>query len=204
VTLILVRHAQSAGNALRVFSGGMDVPLTDFGRRQAEALADRLASHPIAAVYASGLQRARDTAQATAARHGLEVTVIDGLRECGLGEAEGRTWAEVQERWVIGLGARWADAITGAEPGDEVRARVSSTIDTLLERHRDEVALCVSHAGAITHAMQHVLGLPLDQGARMPVRHVALNVVEWSERGPMLTALNDECHLEALTDEERG
>jgi len=203
VTLIIVRHAQSAGNARGVFTGGMDVPLTDHGRRQAEALAARLSSQPIVAVYASGLERARETARPAAERLGLQVTVTDTLREAGLGEAEGLTWAEVRERWELGVGARWADSITGAERGDAVRARVGAGLDELLERHRTDVALCVSHAGTITHALQHVLGLPVEQGVRLPVHHAALNVVEWTERGPVLIALNDRCHLDHLDDLDR-
>lgn len=200
MTLIIVRHAQSAANAAGVFTGGMDVPLTELGRRQAEALAERLAARPIVAVYASTLQRARDTARPTAERFGLTVNVIEALREAGLGQAEGLAWPEVRQRWTLGQGARWADAIPGAEPGDDVRARVSSGIDALLERHRDDVALCVSHAGTITHALQHVLGLSLEQGVRVPLQHAALNVVEWSERGPVLVALNDRCHLESVNE----
>ncbi|MEI7926578.1 MAG: histidine phosphatase family protein, partial [Chloroflexota bacterium] len=145
-------------------------------------------------------QRAQDTARPTAARFGLEVEILETLREAGLGEAEGLAWPEVRRRWTLGEGARWADAIPGAERGDEVRARVATGIELLLERHRDDVALCVSHAGTITHAIQHVLGLPLEQGVRVPLQHAALNVVEWSERGPVLVALNDRCHLEALTE----
>ena len=198
MTLLLVRHAQSAGNASGVFTGSLDLPLTDLGRRQAEALAERLATQPIVAVYASTLERARETARPTAERHGLKVQVLETLREGGLGEAEGLAWPEVRARWTLGEGARWADGIPGAERGDEVRARVASGIDVLFERHRDTLALCVSHAGTITHALQHVLGLPLDQGIRVPLHNAALNVVEWSASGPVLTGLNDRCHLEAV------
>ena len=198
MTLILVRHAQSEANAAGVFTGSMDVALTEYGRRQAEALADRLAGRAITAVYASTLQRAQATARPTAERFGLEVTVLDALREAGLGEAEGLAWPEVRRRWTLGEGARWADAIPGAERGDDVRARVAGGIDALLERHRDDIALCVSHAGTLTHAIQHVLGLPLEQGVRVPLHHAALNIVEWTERGPVLVALNDQCHLEAV------
>ena len=200
MTLIIVRHAQSEANAAGVFTGSMDVPLTGLGRRQAEALAGRLAECPIVAVYASTLQRAQATARPTAERFGLEVQVIDTLREAGLGEAEGLAWPQVRERWTLGEGARWADAIPGAERGAAVRARVAGGIDVLLERHRDDVALCVSHAGTITHVLQHVLGLSLDQGMRVPLQHAALNIVEWTERGPVLTALNDRCHLEAVVE----
>lgn len=200
MTLIIVRHAQSEANAAGVFTGSMDVALTEYGRRQAEALADRLADRPIAAVYASTLQRAQATARPTAERFGLDVQVIETLREAGLGEAEGLAWPEVRQRWTLGQGARWADAIPGAERGDEVRARVAGGIDELLERHRDDLALCVSHAGTITHILQHILGLSLDQGVRVPLQHAALNIVEWTERGPVLTALNDRCHLEAIVE----
>ena len=198
MTILLVRHAQSAGNAAGVLSGAADLPLTDLGRAQAAALGERLTSLSIAAVYASPLTRARDTAQATADRVGLPVTIVDGLREASLGAAEGLSWAEIRERWTLGSGATWADAIPGAEPGGEVRARVSATIDELLERHPDEVVLCVSHAGTITHALQHVLGTPLDVGLRFTVYHAALNVIEQSRSGPVLLTLNDRCHLELL------
>lgn len=198
MTLILVRHAQSAGNARGIFTGGMDPPLTDLGRMQAEALGERLAGRAVAAVYSSPLERARDTAAPTAQRFGLDVTVLEALRESGLGEAEGLTWAQVRDRWELGVGARWADAIGGAERGNDVRGRVARGIDELMERHRDEIALCVSHAGAITHALQHILGLPLDVGVRLSVHHAALNVIEWTERGPVLVALNDRCHMEGL------
>ena len=63
------------------------------------------------------------------------------------------------------------------------------------------MALCVSHAGTITQALQHVLGLPLEQGIRVPLHHAALNVVEWSDRGPVLIALNDRCHLESVHED---
>ena len=198
MTLIVVRHAQSTGNARGIFTGGMDPPLTDLGRMQAEALGERLAGRAVAAVYSSPLERARDTAAPTAQRFGLDVTVLEALRESGLGEAEGLTWAQVRDRWELGVGARWADAIGGAERGNDVRGRVARGIDELMERHRDEIALCVSHAGAITHALQHILGLPLDVGVRLSVHHAALNVIEWTERGPVLVALNDRCHMEGL------
>ena len=197
MTLLLVRHGQSAGNVRGVLTGGADVPLTDAGRVQAVALADRLARQPIAAVYASALSRARDTARPTAEHFGLEVTVLEALREAGLGEAEGLPWAEVQRRWPIGSGAMWADAIPGAEGGAVVRARVAAGLQALMERHRGDVALCVSHAGTITHALQHTLGLPLDRSPRLQIQNAALNVIEWGADGPVLVALNDRCHLDS-------
>ena len=87
MTLILVRHAQSEANAAGVFTGSMDVSLTDLGRRQAAALAERLAGMTVTAVYSSTLRRAQDTARPTAERFGLEVQAVEALRESGLGEA---------------------------------------------------------------------------------------------------------------------
>ena len=198
MTILLVRHAQSAGNARGVLSGTEDLPLTDLGRAQAAALGERLRSLSITAVYTSPLARARDTAQATAERIGLPVTILDGLREASLGAAEGLSWQEIRERWTLGSGVAWADGIPGAEPGLDVRTRVSSVVDELLDRHRDELVLCVSHAGTITHALQHVLGTPPDVGLRFTVYHAALNVIEPSRTGPVLVTLNDRCHLEPL------
>ncbi|MEX2446956.1 MAG: histidine phosphatase family protein [Dehalococcoidia bacterium] len=198
MTLYLVRHAQSEANAGGVFTGGWDVPLTALGRAQSEALAARLQDEPIAAVYASTLSRAQDTAQAVAARLGLAVEVREGLREAGLGEAEGLPWTTVRERWPIGAGATWADAIPGAEGGVAVRHRVAAEVDELLLRHRGETVLAVSHAGAITHALQHVLGMPLEAGPRFRILHAALNVVDEVDGDPFVLALNDGCHLESV------
>src|SRR5690606_21131081 len=99
VTVMLVRHGESEGNAGRIIQGSLNTMLTDLGRRQAAAVAARLASQPLAAVYGTPLQRAMDTAQAIAGAHGLEVATVEDLSERVFGEAQGLTWEEASARW---------------------------------------------------------------------------------------------------------
>ena len=89
--LILARHGETASNRDGLGLGLQDVPLTEKGRHQAEALAEALAGVKIDAVYSSPLRRALDTAQAIASRHGLEVVVDEGLTEMDVGELDGLT-----------------------------------------------------------------------------------------------------------------
>ncbi|HWX09771.1 MAG TPA: histidine phosphatase family protein, partial [Gaiellaceae bacterium] len=80
-TLLLVRHGETDWNAEGRLQGHTDRPLNEHGRRQAHALAERLAGDDIAAVYASDLARARETAEILGAKLGLPVSRDAGLRE---------------------------------------------------------------------------------------------------------------------------
>lgn len=86
-----VRHGETTLNAQGLITGWIDTPLTDLGRAQAEAAADRLAPVALGSVFASHLSRARDTAVAIAARHGgLAITAVPGIAERNLGVWEGQ------------------------------------------------------------------------------------------------------------------
>ena len=84
-----LRHGETDWNRSKRTQGQTDSQLNLTGRAQAERAADALASEPIARIVASPLSRARHTAEAVAARHGLPVTLDDGLMECHFGDHEG-------------------------------------------------------------------------------------------------------------------
>src|SRR5512142_3213101 len=97
--LYLVRHGATQLTAENRFSGAVGVDLSDEGRAQAARLAARLAGDPIAAVYASPLSRALETAQIVARPHELAPAQEDGLREISHGRWEGLSRQEVEERF---------------------------------------------------------------------------------------------------------
>src|SRR5215469_2797121 len=96
--LILVRHGETVLNASGRFSGQLDTPLSARGRRQVALVGQCLAATALDAVVASDLRRARATAHAIAARHGLSVDIDPHLRERSFGTWEGLTFAEVSAR----------------------------------------------------------------------------------------------------------
>lgn len=206
MTLLLIRHGESAGNVARIVQGWRDEPLTERGRAQAEAVAARVATHEprVAAVYSSTLARARDTAAPLAAALGLSFHERAELREYGYGEVEGLRWEQVEERFGLTLGQWGGGTVPGEEGPDAFEERVGRCIDELLDRHEHEVAAVVTHGGVITRVVARVLGLPTSAPPRIYLGNGSLTVIA-RERGELaLVLLNDDCHATALDESGAG
>ncbi len=201
-TLYLVRHARSVGNAAQQIQGWLDLPLDDYGRKQTRLVGDRFQRKPLIAVYSSPLQRAADTARAIADPHHLRVIFDDRLREYHMGAWTGLTAAEIEQmmpphRWDEGL-----DHVgPGAETGLEMRARVSSFLDEVVNRHREKMIVVVCHGGTLGAMVSAILDLPPIR--RQPFHFGNTSVTKVSyEHGHArwrMRSLNDRCHLRTLT-----
>lgn len=155
--LLLVRHGESAaavdGQPFPLVEGQGDPPLHDEGHRQAELVADRLERENVTAIYVSTLQRTAQTAAPLAARLGITPVVEPDIREVHLGEWEGGVFRKhVAEGHPIALRMRaeqrW-DVIPGAEPADQLRARLLRGISSIAARHPNETVAVFSHGAAI-------------------------------------------------------
>lgn len=129
----LARHGQTAYNAEPRFQGRLPVPLDATGREQAQALAERCAQRAWAALYASPLERAAETARAVAARIGLEAVFDERFAETDAGDWTDRAFAEVQAEDPEGL-ARFlrldpAWRFPGGESFEEQRERVRAALE---------------------------------------------------------------------------
>lgn len=160
--LYLIRHAETESNVRGLLDTALPgPPLTDNGKRQAQALADRLRTEPISAVYASYATRAQQTAQPLAEALGLEVQAIEGVHEVGVGELEAlggqdavRTYLQTTQAWTRG---ELSVAMPGGESGEQVRARFIAAVAELRAKHEaavpdelpDAVIALVSHGGVI-------------------------------------------------------
>ncbi len=202
MTLILVRHGQAESNALGVIGGSRDYPLTDLGRDQARAAARRLAGTRIDAIYASDLSRAAETASLIAEPHArpsasgepLEVIEHAALRERTWGDAEGLTRAQIAERFGAGT-PRGEGAIPNEETHDQFLARVTPLFDELHERHLEDRALVVAHAGTILAVLSHLIGLSPARLPRFNIVNTSFTVIEGTTP-PSLGPINDHAHLE--------
>ncbi len=154
-TILMARHGETDWNRESRFQGHADTTLNDAGRVQARELAERLAAERIAAVYASPLLRALETAEIVAARLGLDVRTVEGLREVDVGSWSGLTRTEIEQRFPDGF-RRWLALDHGWDDGEsyeELGQRVLEALAVLDALHPGERVLVVSHGGPMRAAM---------------------------------------------------
>jgi broad specificity phosphatase PhoE len=162
-TLILVRHGETDWNRDGRWQGHADPSLNDRGREQARALAGELAGEDVAAVYASDLARARETAEIVAARLGRPVAVDVRLREVDVGGWSGLTMAEIEARFPEEV-ARWrteepGHAFDGGETYSVMGERIIAALAEIVERHPGEQVVVVLHGGPIRAVLAHTAGV---------------------------------------------
>ena len=204
MTLLLLRHGESEGNRDRRIQGWREYPLTALGRTQADVSGRHLATSEVVALYSSPLRRARETADLVAAHTGHEVLELPDLREYHFGEAEGLVWDEARERWGV-EGRNWG---RGDVPGEEgvraFRARVSRQVEMLLERHRDDSAICVVHGGVLGAAVAWLSGLADEEYAQIYTANCGITALALTEDGrPAIRSLNEVCHLRDLGEAQK-
>ena len=158
-TIFLVRHGATDWNVNKRAQGQADVPMSTLGYEQAEVAAERLEDEEIAAVYASDLQRASETAKAIARRHGLEVQLDERLREIDQGEWTGLTPDEICRRWPELWGmARHYNARPGGESPAQVRDRALRALHGITAGHPAGAVVVCSHGGTIRWISAEALG----------------------------------------------
>jgi ribonuclease H / adenosylcobalamin/alpha-ribazole phosphatase len=203
---LLLRHGQTALSVDRRYSGSGNVPLTDLGRRQAQAAGKRLAGmgdviteDGVAPVLASPLGRTRETAQAVTEATGGELRIHDGLRETDFGDWEGLTFLEAAEQ-NPDLHRKWLSDPTVDPPNGEslenVFERVRAVRDELVRQYAGCTLVVVSHVTPI----KALLRLGLDGGPsvffRLHLDLASLSIVEFYPDGNSSVRLvNDISHL---------
>lgn len=201
--LLLIRHGETEWNAARRIQGHSNSALSPLGRRQAEAIAERLAKTRIDALYSSDLERALTTAAPLAARLGLTVRPLAALREKGYGDWEGLTEAEV----IAASPAGWHRyhvqreinyPIPGGETWEMVQMRIVGALRHILAEHpgADETAAIVGHGASLRPAILDALDAPLATLLRLRLDNASLTRLEYQPvRGGRVVFLNDTSHL---------
>ena len=184
--LFLVRHGATQLSAEDRFAGATDVDLSDEGRAQASRLAERLRDDRVVAVYCSPLRRTRDTAALVAIPHGLQPIEVAGLREIDHGHWEGLTRSEVESRFHDEY-ARWEEdpftfAPEGGECGLDVMARSLPVIRRIVETHRGQNVVVVSHKATIRLVISSLLGVDArGYRDRLDQAPACLNVLDFKD-----------------------
>lgn len=163
--MLCIRHAQSTWNALGRWQGQADPPLSEAGRREAEALAGRLAREAgsLAGLVTSDLARARETAAVLGEALGLEPEPMPALRELDIGSWSGRVGEEIARLWPEDYARFRAGDLElplgGGENRRALRARVAGAVGALERRFGAREIVVVTHLGWL-RALRPGLELP--------------------------------------------
>src|SRR5574341_80633 len=206
--LLLVRHAESQGNFERRLQGRKEFPLTSRGIEQAQALSRKVQRLAVAAIYASPISRAMNTAEIIAAGTGLSIVVEPRLQEYDFGETlSGLTWQEIKEtRPDVVAALLGDDSEFPRYPGEEGRAafseRVHEALGEIAAKHgRDESVLVVTHAGPIVAFLMEALSRKYSRPIPFTIDNASLTTIEVSGNAVpgqpegVVTGINDTCHL---------
>ncbi len=204
--IYFVRHGDALPDQDEVVLGDYDAQaLSDLGRRQAQALARRMAQYKPTAIYSSPIGRAVQTAQPTAEALSLTITLDDDLREVELGPIGGDLGAtdpaevsmllrrRLREIAYIAVNGGMWSAIPGSEPTAHLRARIVAAVARIHQRHPGERVAVFSHGGAINAWFADLLGLERDYF--FPAANTSVSVARVLGEQRLLMALNDISHL---------
>lgn len=167
--------------------------LSDDGRRQAEAVAARIAALPgVAAVYTSPLERARETAAPIARACARPLRVERGLLECDVGDWTGEPLARLMRKpeWKAVQRHPSGFRFPRGESFVEMQARVTGTLGRLVARHKGRTVVAVFHADPIKAAVAHALGIHLDLFQRIAIAPASVTAVAYRDRGPTVLTVN--------------
>jgi probable phosphoglycerate mutase len=190
--LLLLRHAVTDQTGGRLSGWTPGLHLSDAGREQARALAERLAPVPIDAVYSSPLERCQETAGAVAEPRGLKVDTLEDLGEVRYGAWTGRELKELvkEDLWRVvqryPSGARFPDG----ESIYEMQVRAVSGVERLRAEHPGQTIAVCSHADVIKAVAAHYLGLHLDLFQRLEIGPASVTAFAFAP-APHLVRLNE-------------
>jgi probable phosphomutase (TIGR03848 family) len=198
--LVLARHAVTAQTGPMLTGRAPGVDLSDAGREQAAALGRRLAALPVAAVYASPIERTTQTAEAVAAHHALPVLALPGVIEADYGEWTGGTIRELAKTdlWKTVQRAPSRARFPNGESLAEMQVRMVAALEQVVTDHPGELVVVVSHADPIKAAIAHFTGVHLDLFQRIVVSPASVTVFELSAHGAALVKCNDTGGLDEL------
>lgn len=199
--LFMIRHGATDNNLADppLLQGRLDVPLSVDGRQQAECTGRLLATQSICRVYSSPLLRARQTAEAIAKPHRLEVDIIEDLQEIDVGDWEGRSWREISatepERYQQFMANPAEHGYAGGENVTELFQRVNPAMEQLLSANLGGQVVMVGHNLVNRTWLASLLDIPLPQVRVVHQDNCGVSVVRYRDGQAKLLSLNSAFHL---------
>ena len=192
-TVLFVRHGQTPTTGSVLPGRAKGLHLAEAGTKQAEAVAERLkALKTIDAIYASPLERTRETAAPIAKARGLKVVADKGLLECEFGEWTGRPLKELMKLPEWSTVQRYPSGFRfpGGESFAEMQTRITGAVAALVQKHPGGTIVCVSHADPIKAAVASALGTHLDLFQRINISPCSVTTIAYGTGGPFVLNVN--------------
>ncbi len=201
--VILVRHGETTFNKTGIYYGWLDAPLDETGIRQAEALAKYLKDVPIDVFIASPLQRAYVTTQKVAELHGMQIEYTDPrFREINFGDWEGKSAAEVQEKYpelnAMLLKKPWLVILPNGESLDDLANRASAALNDTVARYPGKTIFIGAHYIANTVMICRALGIGLEHVGQIRQNNTGINVLEYKDGAWRALVINSTAHLNKI------
>ncbi len=199
--VLLVRHGETPTTGKLLPGRAKGLHLSDNGKAQAEAVAGRLAAlTKIDAVYASPLERTRETAKPIARARGLDVVVDKGLLEADIGDWTGLELKAVSKtpEWKTVHSYPSGFRFPGGESFPEMQQRIVSAVERLRQAHPGQTIVAVSHADPIKACVAHALGTHLDLFQRIVISPCSVTAIAYGDAGPVVLTVNSVGDLTAV------
>jgi len=191
--ILLVRHGQTPTTGKLLPGRAPGLHLAESGVSQAHAVAERIAELPrVDAIYASPLERARETAAPIAKALKQRVKINKGLLECDFGDWTGAELSKLMKlpEWNTVQRAPSTFRFPNGESFTEMQTRMVTTLDAIRAEHPGQVVVCVSHADPIKAAVAHAMGTHLDLFQRIVIGTCSVSAIAYSSFGPTVLTVN--------------
>lgn len=207
--IYFLRHGETTYSQTGGYCGILDPELTAEGQEMADAFAEMYKAVPWNAVYCSPMKRTIATAKPLCEAIGMEPQLRDGLKEIHYGEWEGKTQADVKERFAEDY-VRWLtepawNPPTGGETAVQIASRASLVATEIEQKYAGGNVLVVSHKATIRVLLCSLLGIDLGRYRdRVDMPAASLSVVKFDVHGPMLQILGDRSYMSAELRDRPG
>ena len=201
--IYLIRHAEAEGNLYRRSQGQYNSNITQLGRRQIAALAERFRDIPLDALWSSDLNRTQSTAAAIRKYHpDLPLNTSPRLREIDVGVWEDMPWGNIardypaQMEYFTHDPASWS--VPGGEPYETLQARMKAAVLDLAAEYPGKTLAVVSHGLAIRGLLCDILGIPSAEIGRLPYGdNTSVTLLTVTDGVISADWYNDASHLDA-------
>lgn len=195
-TIYLVRHGETAWNKEKRLQGQKDIPLTDLGIKQAQALAERIKKLKITKIYSSKLSRAINTAKIITEHLDIPIIKLKSLNEISYGEFEGRSRQEMVEE-IKKLNIQYYEFTPKkGESNKQFKSRTVRSFKRIVKKNLGEKVLIVSHA-AVMHAItRHIRKTNYQTDDSLRFSNTCISIYHFTKDNIIEEMVADSSHLE--------